>query len=334
MDAPNIIEDNDLRFFEKITYSPLDNLQVFGEYTHEKKFRYQINVNNAVTYMSPYNYFLNYNNEQVKSDTSELYRFQSENVYNALNIYAKYDLDFDRNNFNFTLGYDQEENRNTNFSGSRYGLIDPSQPTFELATDTHYDLSDYYGDWAVLGYFVRMEYNYDLKYFVTANLRYDGSSRFAQGSRYVWLPSFSAGWNIAREDFMDGLGFINSLKLRFSWGEIGNQQTPGLYPTIPGYTNRFATFINLDTGKRYFTVEPAGLVNADFTWEKVRTKNLGLDVSMFGNKLKGSFNIYERQTLGMLAEGADLPSVLGTSAPFTKYRRPGFPGMGGRNRVQ
>ena len=114
---------------------------------------------------------------------------------------------------------------------------------------------------------------------------------------------------------MESFDGISMLKLRGSWGEIGNQQTSDLYPSIPGYPTNEPEWINLDTGLRYTSLNPAGLVSSSFTWEKVRTTNIGLDVAILKNRLSASADVYRRETLGMLEKSEDLPAILGTSAP-------------------
>jgi TonB-linked SusC/RagA family outer membrane protein len=178
-----------------------------------------------------------------------------------------------------------------------------------------FDISDSYADWRVLGYFGRINYNYKEKYFLEANGRYDGSSRFPAGSRFLFLPSFSAGWNVAKEPFFSKYESLSILKLRASWGEIGNQNTADYYPAIPGYEDFNASWINLDNDQRYLSLRPGQLVSNSFTWEKVRTTNLGVDIGLFRDKLSASFDIYKRETIGMLAAGLDLPKILGTEAP-------------------
>ena len=114
---------------------------------------------------------------------------------------------------------------------------------------------------------------------------------------------------------MESIGVISDLKLRASWGEVGNQNTASLYPAIPGMPVQNVSWLNESAGIPYVSLGMPGLVSSGFTWERVKTLNFGLDLAMFEHKLSTSFDIFRRETLGMIAPGAELPAVLGASAP-------------------
>ncbi len=137
------------------------------------------------------------------------------------------------------------------------------------------------------------------------NLRYDGTSRFLEAKRWNWFPSVSAGWNIAREAFMESTNsWLGSLKLRVSYGQLGNQNTESLYP--------FYSLMNITAGGGNWLLNgakpdkvlPAALISKYLTWEKVETWNVGLDFGLFNNRLIGSIEgfsqIYKKTWLVQL----------------------------------
>ena len=158
-------------------------------------------------------------------------------------------------------------------------------------------------------------------------MRYDGSSRFRRGSRWCFSPSFSAGWNLSNEKFWESLAdYVNTFKLRASYGQLGNQNVSGYYPTyveMPIGINN-GLIIN---GVRSNTASVPGLVAPTLTWETVKTTNAAFDIGLFNNRLTGSFDYYIRNTNNMVGPAQELPNILGTSNPGinnTSLRTRGF----------
>lgn len=149
---------------------------------------------------------------------------------------------------------------------------------------------------ALLSYFGRLNYNFDDKYLLEANFRYDGSSRFAKDHRWGLFPSFSAGWRIDREDFLKNVTWISSLKPRFSWGKIGNQQI-----ALWSYINS----VGLNQNYSFGSTESLGAATtaaADpaLSWETTTMTNLGIDFGMFSGKLNTTIELYNKNTDGIL----------------------------------
>ena len=153
------------------------------------------------------------------------------------------------------------------------------------------------------------------------NGRYDGSSRFASDHRWGFFPSVSLGWNITRESFMEKyLEVLSNLKLRASWGLLGNQSGAGLYT--------FTSIMGIQPlGNWYFQdgrdmyINAPGVIDPFTTWEKVESKNLGLDFGFFNNALTGTFDVFQRDTKDMLGPSADLADFFGAEAPNTNNAR-------------
>lgn len=193
----------------------------------------------------------------------------------------------------------------------------PGVPTINTATD---DPQAYggYADNSVAGFFARVNWSYKDRYMFEANGRYDGSSRFVGKERWGFFPSFSAGWNIAREPFMESFAEkinMGSLKLRASWGQLGNTNTNDawypFYQTMPVGSN-YGWLVN---GERPNYATNPGIVSSKKTWETVETWDVGLDWSFFNNRLSGSFDYFVRYTYDMIGPAPELSSLLGTSVP-------------------
>jgi TonB-linked SusC/RagA family outer membrane protein len=166
------------------------------------------------------------------------------------------------------------------------------------------------------GVFYRLNYIFQDKYLLELNGRYDASSRFPTDSRYDFFPSFSAGWKISEESFMQDITWVDNLKVRGSFGELGNQLLGNdYYPYIPTMGSGTSNYL-IGSGSRAPYVSPAGLVSSELTWEKVSSTNFGIDATLLSDKLDVSFDVFTRVTKDMLMM-VEQPSILGTSAPKT-----------------
>lgn len=177
-------------------------------------------------------------------------------------------------------------------------------------------------EYALLGFFGRLNYDYKGRYLVEASGRYDGSSRFARGHRWGFFPSFSAGWRISEEPFFAPLkNSVNNLKLRVSYGSLGNQivksgSTQLYYPYIRQVElHDFAhySFGETSTVAKYSSLTAPNA--SDLTWEKSQQYNIGLDLSMFNDRLQFTGEAYIRDTKDMLTDGVALPSTYGATPP-------------------
>ena len=241
------------------------------------------------------------------------YNYKS-NYFNP-NIFTEYSFSLkEDHNFKVMAGFQSEWLRDRSITANQYG-INAGLPTLNT-TSSNPKVSGGYASWATAGFFGRLNYDYKGRYLFEANIRYDGSSRFLSENRWSVFPSFSAGWNIAHEAFFeDYTDYVNTLKLRASWGELGNQNTNNwypFYPTIGYYTGSNGWLVN--NKKPNYATQPS-MVSSTLTWEKNRTWEIGLDWGAFNNRLTGSFGYYQRNTYDMVGDGAELPDVLGITEP-------------------
>lgn len=248
--------------------------------------------------------------------------YRSETDYFSVNAYTDYTHSLGMHNLKGMLGVNFEKYGTDNISASGTHLITNDFPYLSL-TQKNPRVSDAYWHRATAGYFMRLNYDYDSKYMMEFNLRYDGSSRFTNDNRWAWFPSVSAGWNVARENFFKPLAnVVSTLKLRASWGQLGN--TSSYYNSFadwyPFYQQQGVGSQNsswLINGQKQNTASLPSIVNSTMTWETVETYDVGFDFALLSNRLTGSFDWYSRTTKDMIGPAPVLGSVLGTDAPRT-----------------
>lgn len=245
-------------------------------------------------------------------------RNNENNRYTAFNIYSEYERSFaGKHNARILVGFNQEYTGLSAFQAERQKLISNDIGYMSVAYGDRFT-TDGASEYAIRGVFARLNYSFDNRYLLELNGRYDGSSRFPSNDRFAFFPSASVGWRISNEAFFGGLKeTINDLKIRASYGTLGNQaldvNSPNYYPYISTYgTAEVAWLFN---GERPMTVLAPGLVSPTLTWETVSQYNIGLDFEIFRNRLAGSFDIYRRDTRDMLTKSKTLPAVLATSEP-------------------
>ena len=249
---------------------------------------------------------------------SEVQDSRESEDYFSTNIYTDFAKTFGDHNFKIMVGFNGELYRPSGLTGFGTDLISPEVPSLGLTQDNK-KASSWASEKAIAGFFGRLNYNYKERYMLEANLRYDGSSRFIGDKRWGLFPSFSAGWNISREAFFEPLTqVVGTLKLRGSWGQLGNNNTSETNAWYPFYQNMptgSASSGWLINGKKQNVAGLPGIVSSLMTWETIESWNVGIDWGLFDNRLTGSFDYYNRYTYDMIGPAPTLPSVLGASAP-------------------
>jgi len=300
------------RGLQRLEYEPIENLKFTGDFTFERGTTTNQSQNIQLATISRTKYEPNNSNPENTSVSKSLSEFES----NVINLYANYNKSMnDVHNFGAMVGYNREQNSFNAFSVNRNNLLSTDVPSVDAALGL-YGGSDSASETAVQGYFGRLQYNYKEKYFIEANLRYDGSSKFPESDRYGLFPSFSAAWNVKKESFMESTDWLSLMKFRGSYGEIGNQAVGQAYPYISQWGPRTTWLLN-EAGERATTITPGLLVSPSLTWETVQKTDIGLDIAFLKSRLSGTFDVYRNRTINMLMPGAELPSILGTDAPVT-----------------
>lgn len=229
-----------------------------------------------------------------------------------VNLYATYDKTFGKHHPTIMVGFNREDNSNFSSKGTRPNPLPIGQHSLNLADGTavinESDAKD-----AAQSTFFRLNYNYAERYLLEVNGCYNISSKFPRGKRDAMFASVSGGWRVSNEKFFEPLlNVISDLKLRASYGALGNQNINSYdYLSILSLTQ---TPYTLEGEKVNYTSEPAPKSN-NFTWEKAQTVDVGIDFGFLENRLTISADLYQRDTKSMLAKFHSLPSVFGAVVP-------------------
>lgn len=163
-------------------------------------------------------------------------------------------------------------------------------------------------EWSLLSYLARVNYRYNNRYYLTASIRADGSSRFGKNTRYGYFPSGSVAWRISQEDFMKDISFISDLKVRASFGLTGNNSIPN-YGSIGTMSTQNYVF-GSGSGNVVSGAAQSSISNADLTWEKTKQYDLGMELSVLDSRLTFTVDAYMRKTTDLLLQ-VDVPSITG-----------------------
>lgn len=283
--------------------------------------------------------FVNEQGERVDTGGMPAYRFPVEKYYNSsgpgasqvgyqnksvdnntFNIYTTYNLQLGAEKehaFKFMVGMNRVTSKWSSHKGWKTNLIDLTNPQFPLASGDQFIEGD--RNWeAQLGFFGRLNYSFEDRYFLEANIRRDGSSKFPKNLQWRWFPSFSAGWVFTNESFMKPVENILSFgKFRASWGSIGDQTVSNtLYKAI--LADGQSSWLDGSGNKMPLYGTPS-LVDSDISWQEIETLDFGVDLRFFKNKFGVTFDWYRRDTKNMIIEGESLPVTLGATAPKGNY---------------
>jgi TonB-linked SusC/RagA family outer membrane protein len=206
-----------------------------------------------------------------------------------------YNKVFKKHNISGLIGYTtQKQSNGSNFVRSR-NFPNNLVYTLNAASNIIFQGNSNESEWALISYLSRVNYNYNSKYYITASMRSDGSSRFGKDKKYGYFPSAAIAWRISNEDFMKGVGFINDLKLRTSYGETGNNNI-GNYAQYANIGYESYPFGGVAVGGS----APVQFANSLLTWEKQRSLNLGVDASLFKSRVSFSVDYFETTNHNLL----------------------------------
>jgi TonB-linked SusC/RagA family outer membrane protein len=276
-------------------------------------FRSTINVNFNDYYNTDFNPSYSIGNRSNSTNsltvsTGTAFGYQWSNTLNYLKS-------FDKHTVEVLAGVEAQEYKYVNTSAVRSG--------FSKNYDIQYLDQGSSGDqargnasgYSLLSFLGRINYNYAGKYLLTANIRRDGSSKFAGANRYGVFPSLSGGWRISEESFFQSIPFISNLKLRGGWGQTGNQNIGSLYPTYgvinPNANYVFGTSQTVAAGYSQNTQ-----VNPDIKWETTTQSNVGIDVGFLENRLTLTADYFIKNTDGILLQ-LPIPASTGVNPAFT-----------------
>ena len=316
------------------------NMDKYNDFQNTTELKFtpvkQFNVTANFTYR---NYTTSYTNRQTKFDYrvypgAEMQYYTSgagedkltETVkrYNYLsgNVFATYEETWkEAHHFTAMAGVNAETWANKNVKALGKNLLSEDLNDLNLiAPDADGNVLTEVGGgqnaYSLLGVFARVNYDYKGRYLLEASARYDGTSRFAEGSRWGLFPSGSLGWRISEEPFFaPAKKLINNLKLRASYGSLGNQNVSYYAHLRTISLNYFSnyTFGEGSTKPKYSSL--SNPVSSGLTWETSQQSNIGLDMAMLNNRLEFTAEAYIRDTKNMLTDGDALPAVFGADPP-------------------
>lgn len=223
-----------------------------------------------------------------------------------------YNQEWTNHRLNVLAGYTAEQRRDesvfagrANFAGSSDDLL-----YLDAGNDTTQTNRGFASDEALVSYLFRTNYTFFERYLFTFSMRVDQSSRFLEENRTGYFPSFSLGWNVGQEQFIQRLNTFDRLKVRFSWGRIGNQASARRYPSFGAITsNLYVPFGSNEALNQGATLVSFG--NPDLRWETTEQANLGLEVGLFNNRLSAEIDFYSRRTFDIISAVA-VPDYVGT----------------------
>jgi TonB-linked SusC/RagA family outer membrane protein len=303
-----------------VDIQPVKNWFIFFDYTYKlgNKEYEALNVSPLIYGADGVNTSKGERFELDMSLDGKFTRSYDRSRYQSINLYTNYLFSLaEKHNYTLMVGFQEEDYNYSLMKNSITGLYSTSNPNVGMGTGAK-TVIDVRNGWATCGFFGRINYDYEGRYLLELNGRYDGSSRFASGHRWGFFPSVSLGWNISREQFMNPVtDILSNLKLRASYGLLGNQAGAALYTfaSTMELNDNLGNYIFSD-GRHLFTRAPS-VVNPATTWEKVESKNVGFDFGLFGNALTGTVDIFQRDTKEMLGPGVDFPDFFGADAPKT-----------------
>ncbi|WJS96750.1 TonB-dependent receptor [Flavobacterium johnsoniae] len=214
-----------------------------------------------------------------------------------------YNKTFGKHNINALLGQEFQEQNWENLYGYRSGYLTNGATDLNAGDPTTARNSNASSTKSLSSYFARANYTFDDKYILTGTIRRDGSSQFAEGNKWDWFPSASLAWKISNESFLKDNTVINNLKLRAGWGVTGNSSVPN-----NAYTSVYGTSAT-NWGSGQIATNTA---NPDLKWEKSNQTNIGLDLSLFNNRIEITTDVYYKKTDDLLLR-LSLPAYVGTT---------------------
>lgn len=297
METDGETEVRDLRLSASLDWEPIDNLslRVLGSSNR---------ISSINGYAESYQHFsTTFNNLNGFASRST-----GSDTDNLLELTGNWQHDLDRHSFNLLAGYSWQEVTEEGFFASNrefpsdlftYNNLESGLGLQEGLAGINSDFESY----KLIGFFSRMNYDFDDRFILMGSLRYEGNSRFGADHEWGWFPAVSVGWRISNEAFMQDVGFINELKLRAGFGVTGIPPDDS-YQSLASFS--FEDFF-FNGGQWLRGIEPSRNANPDLKWERKEEINLGMDFSVLDNRLSGSIDLYRRNTKDLLFE-YDVPS--------------------------
>lgn len=287
----------------RILFSTYADLQLAGGFSVRSTFNYDGTNQTTKKYTSDYvsGNITDRLNSPGKGSSGSYSGFQKQNIVNENTL--NFNKVIDKHTINAVAGFSYNWVHSENFSLSTAGgyandLVNTINNAIPSTTGVTVTGNTTETNNSLVSYYSRVQYGYDGKYLLSASVRRDASSRFGKQSKWGTFPSVSAGWRISSEPFMNNITFINDLKLRASYGRSGNNNI-GDYASVPTLTGSSYSFGGSAATAAAGQI-PAGLANPYLKWETSNTYDLGLDASLFNNRINVVFDVYQKKNTNLL----------------------------------
>jgi len=298
---------------------PLPGWDITGNYTYNGHYR-----DDSYHYRTTYNILPSGTPVPRTNNPNSLRQDYARNVSNIINLFSSYEKQINKHFFKALAGFTQELYQYKSIDVRNNYLFNNDLPAFVLSYGDNKSITDNKSELAIRGGFFRLNYNFDQKYLIEFNGRYDGTSRFLKDQRMKFYPGVSAAWVPSKESFWAPLeSYLNTVKLRVSWGQLGDQSfvlnpdgSPNYYPFYPGMYQRITTSTDWYYGaNRELFIGNPGLINTNLTWVTTSTLDFGIDFGILNNRLQTTFDWYKRTSDNYVGPANVLPSLLGAPQP-------------------
>ncbi|MFW6267950.1 MAG: SusC/RagA family TonB-linked outer membrane protein, partial [Marinilabiliaceae bacterium] len=240
----------------------------------------------------------------VSAEKGEANKNYNNNTEKMIEGYFNYDKTFNQDhNLSLLAGYSWHE---AVYNGFNAGGEDPTSDHVKynnfgtLLDITRNDIGSYKGMWRLIGFYGRMQYNYQQRYYLSGSVRRDGSSKFGEDNEWGIFPTVAAGWTLSEESFMEDMDWLSNLKLRGSYGVSGNQEIGEYNGQM--YYSPDGTTVNPASGDDVIVYTASKVANPELQWEQTTEINLGLDFAVFNSRLSGSLEAYQKKTTDLLGD--------------------------------
>jgi TonB-linked SusC/RagA family outer membrane protein len=298
----------------QLNFTPFDNLTFSAAYSaelynvKEKDFRKQVTYTRYEDPLTVAGFIF-----QRSGNTTRLEENRNDRLSRTLQFLVNYTKSIDQHNLKLMAGFEENSDFNESLGAFRDEYLLKNFPYLDLGNANYQFNNGSAWEYANRSFFGRVIYNFDNKYLIQSNVRYDGSSRFHKDYRWGLFPSVSAGWVVSEEPFMEDVNKMSFLKIRASWGSLGNERI-GNYPyqaTI-GFND-----LVLFQGTKVVAAQGAGVMDykiPNISWETTESYDFGIDLGFIENKLMVTADYYKKTTKDMLL-ALEIPNFIGLSNP-------------------
>ena len=301
----NVTVNNQLR------WNVIDGLDLVGQAVI-RKYDFDENVTNKIIYSRNWE-DINHRTARTPNNAERRY---SKTLSKNFTLYADYKKNFnDLHDLSVMVGTSHESQNYDKFTAKRINFDQQENMSLQLGGSENQSAWSEGNAWTINSFFSRVNYTFKNRYIIEGTLRADGSSRFDPDHRWGYFPGVNAAWRLGEEGFMKNLNLFDDLKVRASYGEMGNQSGIGLYDYIQ-LISLSSDYYPFGGGTKGQMAKSGNIVSTSRTWETIQTTNIGLDFATLKNRLYGSFDYFWKENKNMLIPKT-YPSMLGADAPST-----------------